>query len=365
MTKFINSREAFSSSLSLWNDRPTQVAVEEVYDLKVWPVTNILNEGPINFVIPPQPKGLMDDVHIVTKFRIEKANVNLGEEPSKNISVVNNFANSLWGNVDVQFDDRVDIMQSMRNSYPYISFFNHALNSDSEKQDYLFYNELFKMDQGRTKTLEESSRTFWYWNVDLEDEIKEMMDDGITGKEATLTKVKSLLWKFDHKDYEKSLTGISIALGFTDPGLKLKNEAVRTLVGRGWLLNTKNLAASERSARVNRGQSLTVDSKLQCPIFNTSKTLPPNMKIRISLTKNSDGFLLLTEEEGFKVVIEDCYLNVTFVKAHEAFLKRIEERMKIEPVPYFIERPEIVIKPITSPGKIIRLTEVFQGRVPP
>ena len=80
MTKFINSREAFSSSLSLWNDRPTQVAVEEVYDLKVWPVTNILNEGPINFVIPPQPKGLMDDIHIVTKFRIEKANVNLGEE---------------------------------------------------------------------------------------------------------------------------------------------------------------------------------------------------------------------------------------------------------------------------------------------
>ena len=36
-----------------------------------------------------------------------------------------------------------------------------------------------------------------------------------------MTKVKSLLWKFDHKDYEKSLTGISgIALGFTDPGLK-------------------------------------------------------------------------------------------------------------------------------------------------
>ena len=78
------------------------------------------------------------------------------------------------------------------------------------------------------------------------------------------------------------------------------------------------------------------------------------MKIRISLTKNSDGFLLLTEEEGFKVVIEDCYLNVTFVKAHEAFLKQIEERMKIEPVPYFIERPEIVIKPITSPGSFSR-----------
>ena len=365
MTKFVNSREAFSSSLSLWKDRPTQVAVEEVYDLKVWPVTNILNEGPINFVIPPQPKGLMDDVHIVTKFKLEKTGVNLGEEPSKTVSVVNNFANSLWGNVDIQLDDRVDIMQSMRNSYPYTSFFNHALNSDSEKEDYLFYNELFKMDRGRTKTLEEKARTFWYWNTDLDAEIKGMMGEDVTDRDNVLERVKNLLWKFDHSDYEKSLTGISIALGFADPGLSVKNETVRTLVGRGWLPNQGNLSASERSACVNRGQSVTVASKLQCPIFNTSKSLPSNMKIRISLTKNNDSFLLLTDEEGFRVIIEDCYLNVTFIKPQEAFLKQIELRMKDDPVPYFVEKPEIVIKPITSPGQIIRLTEVFHGKIPP
>lgn len=365
MTKFINSRESFSSSLSLWNDRPTQVAVQEAYDLKVWPVTNILNEGPINFVIPPQPKGMVDDVHIITKFKVEKEGVDLIKTPSKNISVVNNFANSLWGNVDVQFDDRVDIMQSMRNSYPYVSFFNHTLNSDSEKEDYLFYNELFKMDQGRTKTLEEKSRTFWHWNLDLDSEIKGMMDEGLSDTAGSLEKVKVLLWQFDHSDYEKSLTGISIALGFSDPGLKIKNETVRSLVGRGWIPNKANLSACDRSARINRGQSVTVDSKLQCPIFNTSKSLPPNMKIRISLIKNSDGFLLLTEDEGFRVVIEDCYLNVTYIKPQEAFLKQIETRMEREPVPYFIERPEIIIKPITSPGQIIRLTEVFHGKIPP
>ena len=134
MTKFINSRESFSSSLSLWNECQTQVAVQETYDLKVWPVTNILNEGPINFVVPPQTKSMMTDVHIITKFKLEKKGVDLKTVPSKSVSVVNNFANSLWGQVDVQFDDRVDIMQSMKNSYPYQCFFNHALNLDSEKR---------------------------------------------------------------------------------------------------------------------------------------------------------------------------------------------------------------------------------------
>ena len=364
MTKFINSRESFSTSLSLWNDRPTQVAVQEAYDLKVWPVTNILNEGPINFVIPPQPKAMVEDVHIITKFKLEKEGTDLEKDPSKTVSVVNNFACSLWGQVDVQFDDRVDIMQSMKNSYSYQCFFNHALNSDSEKEDYLYYNELFKMDQGQTKTLEEKSRAFWYWNKDLDEEIKAMTEES-QNKDTVLEQVKSLLWKFDHAQTEKSLTGISNVLGFTNDDLAAKNESVRTLVWRGWLPNRENPSAAERSARVNRGQRVTVDSKLQSPIFNTSKSLPPNMKIRISLTKNSDGFLLLTEDEDFRVIIEDCYLNVTYIKPQEAFLKQIEDKMQIEPAPFFIERPEIIIKPITSPGQIIRLTEVFHGKVPP
>ena len=54
----------------LWNDIPTQVSIQETYDIKVWPITNILNEGPINFKIPPQPKGLMTDIFIITKLKV-------------------------------------------------------------------------------------------------------------------------------------------------------------------------------------------------------------------------------------------------------------------------------------------------------
>ena len=79
------------------------------------------------------------------------------------------------------------------------------------------------------------------------------------------------------------------------------------------------------------------------------------MKIRISLTKNSDSFLLLSEDDGFRVVIEDCYLNVTYIRLHEAFLDQIRDRMQREPAPYFIERPEIIIKPIKESLMVIKM----------
>ena len=116
MAKFVNSSESISSSLLLWNDRPTQVSIEETYDLKVWPVTNLFNDGPINFTLPPQPKGLLTDLHIVTKLKLQKD----GEDfsiPQKNVSIINNLANSLWGEVSVICSDRTELCQSMKNAY--------------------------------------------------------------------------------------------------------------------------------------------------------------------------------------------------------------------------------------------------------
>ena len=119
MARFVNSSDSISSSLLLWNDRPTQVSIEETYDLKVWPVTNLLNEGPINFNLPPQPKGLLSDLHVVTKFKLMKNGQDISE-PQKDISVINNLANSLWGEVSVTCSDRVELCQSMKNANMHI-----------------------------------------------------------------------------------------------------------------------------------------------------------------------------------------------------------------------------------------------------
>ena len=159
MAEFVNSSESITSTMLLWNDVPTQVSVQEMYDIKVWPITNILYEGPINFQIPSQPKGLMTDIFITTTLKVLDGGNDITTRQDS-LSVVNNFANSIWGQVDIQIDDRVDITQSMKNAYAYQTFFNHALNTESNRTDYLFYNELFKMDVGETKIKEEKSRIF-------------------------------------------------------------------------------------------------------------------------------------------------------------------------------------------------------------
>ena len=121
MARFMNSGESVSSSLLLWDDRPTQVSIEGTYDLKVWPITNLYNESPLVFTLPPQVRGLLADIHIVTKLKIQKNGVDI-TSPQKDVSIINNLANSLWAEVSVLCADRTELCQSMKNAYAYQTF---------------------------------------------------------------------------------------------------------------------------------------------------------------------------------------------------------------------------------------------------
>lgn len=332
MAKFVNSEQSILSSLLLWNDKPTQVSVQETYNHKVWPSSNILNDGPINFTIPPQPKGMMRDINIVTTFKIQADGKDI-VETQKSLSVVNNFANSLWSLVKVTLDDRVDIMQSMKNSYPYTTFFNHALNSGSDREDYLLYNELFCMDTGGKKE-----------NVNVNATSKSQPEAlnyllHMLGKMKTNAK----------KDANVALNDTVVEWLKTVPANSIFNEG-----------------AQYRSERVKDGQTVKLSSKLQVPLFNTSKCLPTNMKIRISLVKNSDDFLLFSNQDStFNVSLLDVYLDVEYFRPRDAILQVIEDRLQKEPAPYFVSRPEIIIKPIPNATKIIRLNDIFHDKIPP
>ena len=289
MSKFINSQESIDSSLLLWQENTTQVAIEDTFELKVHPVTSNLNEGTINFDLPPQPKGMLSNVEIITTFSIQY-NDNIAASADQ-VSIVNNIGNSLWGLVDVKMDDRVSLMQSMRNSYAYQTFFNNALNHDDSHKDYLFASEMFLMDTGSNKV---ASQGMVFRSTD------------------TIT----------------------------------------------------NAAAAKRSERVRTGKSVTTYSKLHCPLLTTNKALPTGLKIRISLTRNSDGFLLLSDDAGYKLIINDVYLMATFQKPRDAVLKIMEDRLEKSPAVYYVTKPEIIARPITQGGNIIRMNDLFQGNLP-
>lgn len=56
---------------------------------------------------------------------------------------------------------------------------------------------------------------------------------------------------------------------------------------------------------------------------------------------------------------------MTYYRPRDAILSLIEERLQKEPAPYFISRPEVIIKPVPNVGRIIRITDVFHDNLPP
>ena len=126
MMKFKDSRDSVSSELLLWKESTTQVSVKSVYDLKVHPISSLYNEGSIHFDLPPQSRGMLSNIDIVSTFKVKKGATDL--QDNDNCSIINNISNALWEMVQVELGDRVSIAQSMRNSYAYQTYFNNCFN---------------------------------------------------------------------------------------------------------------------------------------------------------------------------------------------------------------------------------------------
>ena len=363
-----------SSSLLLWNDTPTQVSIQETYDLKVWPITNIFNDGPIIFNIPPQAKGLLTDLQIITKIKL----LHNGQEitaRSKDVSVINNIANSLWGEVSVVAGNRTELCQSMRNAYAYQSFLNQALSSDRNREGYLLYNEGFLMDEGVSKKSEESVRTFWRWdtiskNITLWDSIESVpgydtLADGLSAKREAAFEMEYPYTAAEKLGYLTAMKLNPKKSNLEDDELEIEyqNEMIQL---KSWVPTQANPAASKRSTLFNNGRSVTLSSKFHCPLLNTTKCLPTNMNLRMSLTKNTDEFLLLCNADaGYSLSIEDCYLNVTYYRVRDEILELIEERLRKDPIPYFISKPEIIVRPVTQSSRIVRINDIFSDSILP
>ena len=336
MSKFTNSNEAISSSLMLWQTKPTQVSVKESYDTKVWPISNIFNEGPITFSIPEQPHGMVKNIEIVTKFKIQKDGKDFSVEQD-NLSIINNFPNSLWQIVDVTINGRSNIMQPLKNAYPYTSFFNMVFNHDDSQVDYLGYKELFFMDNGDKYEIKSGDKLF------VSDYSKMYSTVGqkifaVNGK--VKVSIGDIVTSYAKDETENSFAKM--------PNPSIKNQALYT-----------------RAKRVAKGQSVTTYSKLHCPLFNTNKVLPTRMDIRITLTKNTDDFLLrCPKDEKYSISIEDVHLQVTYYQPQDAIQRKIESLLESEPIPYFVQRPELIVRPITATTKVIRVNDIFPSKLP-
>lgn len=155
MSKFSSSEEAISSDLLLWSTKNTQTGIKDVRQVDYFPINSFSNSDTINFDLQGLPNAMVKNIQIITSLKVVKKNDDILSKDD-NISVVSNFAQSLWKLVDIVLNSRVSIMSPMHQSYNLESFFNIVLNEDSNRKDKLFNDQLFLLDDAKSKEDSES-----------------------------------------------------------------------------------------------------------------------------------------------------------------------------------------------------------------
>ena len=297
MTKYINSSEAITSNLLLWEPLHTQTSILETHVVEVYPQTAIDYSDTVSFLINGNPKLMIQHIEIITQIRV-LTNDNANPAAETNVSVVNNLANAIWRSVDVVIGEQ-NLLQSFDNSYNIGSFFDICLNSSRDRFAYLFEKEGFYLDAGTTKA--ETQNTILYPEADA---------DG-------------------------------------------NKPAV-------------NAGLFTRARMIAEGKSKTLISDLNCSLFKTGKLLPSNLDVRISLTKNYDGFVLLEAAGGtHKIKYDKCYLRVTMQQPTDFCLNVMEQKLLKTPAIYQAEEGIVSFHSIPAGNEQITINNLFpQGKLP-
>lgn len=297
MTKYINSAEAITSNLLLWDPLHTQTSIADTHVIEVYPQTSIDYSDTVTFLIKACPKHMIQNIEIISEIRVLTAN---GQNPAENtnVSVVSNLANAIWRSVDVVIGGQ-NILQSFDNSYNLGSWFDIALNTSSNRSAYLLNKEVFLMDQAESKTASENATIYPAEN------------EGVTPPPA-------------------------------------------------------NKSALLRGKMVERGKKVTLISDLNCSLFKTGKLLPSNLDVRLSLTKNYDGFVLLEAVNGtHKLAFDRCYLRVTMQQPTDFCLNLMEQKLAQTPALYQAEEGKVSFHSIPGGNAQVTINNLFpQGKLP-
>ena len=126
-----------------------------------------------------------------------------------------------------------------------------------------------------------------------------------------------------------------------------------------------NLNGKNRAQRIQLGRKVHLVSDLNVSLFKQDKLLPTGLQIRVSLTKNYSGFILLSAAENTdKVVFDSVILRCTFQKPTDTILNLLEERLARENARYHADKTVLTFHSIPQGALEVTLDNVFNGPLP-
>lgn len=121
--------ECSKSELSLFSLPPTQTHIENGQWNLYKPISSLVDEAPIEFVIPGQGDEYIDLSHTLLNIKVKITNIDgtaLVAADDNTVGPVNNFMHSLFSQIDVYLNQK--IVSSASNAYPYRAYFENLLS---------------------------------------------------------------------------------------------------------------------------------------------------------------------------------------------------------------------------------------------
>jgi len=151
-----SSKECCTNELDLVSVPMTQTAIESSRMVGYRPISTLTSEGLIEFFVPGDSS---EYIHPAFLYLYVKCKVTRGDGSNLHVAAagpppvaadivgpVNNFLHSMFGQVDVYFNDKV--ISSSNGTYPYRSYFESGLNYSGDATNTHLKTALWYKDTG-------------------------------------------------------------------------------------------------------------------------------------------------------------------------------------------------------------------------
>ena len=127
-----------------------------------------------------------------------------------------------------------------------------------------------------------------------------------------------------------------------------------------------NTGYDTRSRRFSNSQEVELLAPIHCQLFNTGRYLLRESRIEIELHRNSDKFVLLSQNENdvFKCKVLDLSWHVWKVDLQESANLAIDNRLMGDTAKYPMRRVSVINTELNSRGRIVTVNNLFNGDIP-
>ena len=126
-----------------------------------------------------------------------------------------------------------------------------------------------------------------------------------------------------------------------------------------------NHAGAVRAKRISKSKTVTLITKLKSSIFLQDKSLPSDLPITITLTRNEDGVCLIhPENKTYKIDLQKVVLRCTFKKPVAHVLRFINQRLADDPALFYAPRGELSVHTIPQGVGHFVINNFYRSELP-